>query len=199
MKQPFLPFYLCSAVYLVAGFKPLHHHGNGDPTFVVTIEQDGREYGSLNNVITIKPKPFDIVISMSEPMGVLVNASLSSRTFTKAVKGKHLDKLPGFKSTGMAEGLFNSDKELILAEDAPMYWFYDSDSLHRFNDVRKTETTIDCVRTIASLWDRETKAETALFAQSKPLYLVFVSYKWDGADQKTRTEIHRESITVRFE
>lgn len=96
---------------------------SSDPTFTVTVEQGGHEQTITNGKVMVKPMSFDIVIEMSEPMGVLVNASLNSRSFTKAINQKHLDKIPGFQETGMAEGLFNSDRAITLAELAPMYWF----------------------------------------------------------------------------
>lgn len=70
--------------------------------------------------------------------------------------------------------------------------------MHRFNDVRKTLTGLSCTRTVESLWDRDTEIETTVSNQTKPLYLVFVSYK-PGKTWSDQIEIQRQCIRVDFQ
>jgi len=105
-----------------------------DPVFNVYVHQHDHEMEITDHTVTLDKESFVLVFRFSQPMGVLVNASFDSKTYDMAMKGEDLEKLPGFEQTGMAEGLLNPDKEILLSDKAPCYWFYDNDEEHRFNE-----------------------------------------------------------------
>ena len=170
---------------------------NTEKTFKVTIEQNGTQQEIKNNSVVLNRRTFDIVIEFSEPMALLVNASFNKKTFNQASKNIHLDKLPGFQETGMAEGYFNTEKQLFLAYKAPNYWYYDSDDDNRFNIVDKTDHGIICKRTIENLYDIDTKTSIKTKEIDKPLYLVFISYK-RGENITDRIEVQRQYFKVKW-
>lgn len=168
-----------------------------DPVFAVYFSQNNTAADIIDNTVTLDKKSFDLLLGFSEPMGVLVNASFDSKTYDLALKGKALDKLPGFEQTGMAEGLLNTDKEIVLSEEAPGYWFYDNEEEHRFNEVQKTDTGFICLRTIEKLVDADNQTEIRVSEVNQPLYLVFISYK-RGQSIMDRVEVQRQCIKIEW-
>lgn len=185
------------ALVLGASSYPGKQKSDSDKVFKITIEQNGKQQKIEDNHILLQPGSFEIVIEMSEPMGILVNASFDDKTFKLASKNKHLDKLPGFEETGMAEGLLNTDKEILLSEKAPSYWFYDTEEENRFNSISKLENGIVCKRTIENLFDTETSTGIKITDVSKPIYLVFISYK-KGSEITDQIEVQRQSIAIEW-
>lgn len=131
-------------------------------------------------------------------MGILLSASYEKQTFNAAKKGKHLDKLKGFRPTGMAENNFNPDNEILISDEAPSYWFYSDDEDHRFNEVVKLENGFKCKRTVGKAYDVKTKKSLSLKEINAPLYLVFISYK-KGENITDRIEVQRRCIKINWE
>ncbi|MGN6646956.1 MAG: hypothetical protein ACTHJT_10550 [Cytophaga sp.] len=167
--------------------------------FKVYIEQNGIRQPIVNNEVSLEKQPFNIVFVMHKPDGVLISSSFNKTTYEKAVKKEPLSKLPGYENTGMAEGLFNSDNEVIICDDAPSYWFYDNDKEHRFNTVVKSKDSLVCTRTIKQLYLLDEKDQPTITVEkaSKPLYFVFVDYVSDPKTYK-RTELQREMIKINW-
>jgi hypothetical protein len=103
--------------------------------FRVYIEQNGKLMEPINGVVTLEKKSFNIVFEFNEPMGLLINGSFKSKTYTLASKGKTMSKLPGFHTTGLAEGLLNHDKEMFVSKESPNSSL--SLSNFRLNSLRK--------------------------------------------------------------
>jgi hypothetical protein len=167
--------------------------------FKVYIEQNGTRLPVTNHEITLEKKPFNIIFVMHKPDGILISSSFNKTTYDKAVKKEPLSKLPGYANTGMAEGLSNTDNEVIICDDAPSYWFYDNDKEHRFNTVIKNKDSLVCTRTIKQLYLLDEKDQPTITVEkiSKPLYFVFMDYV---SDPKTyeRTELQREMIKINW-
>lgn len=198
MKRQFTNILIvCVALILEASTVPRKQKSDSDKAFNVTIEQNGKQQKIEDNQVILHKGAFEIVIEMSEPMGILVNASFDDKTFKLASNNKHLDKLPGFEETGMAEGLLNTDKEILLSEKAPSYWFYDTEEENRFNSIKKLETSIICKRTIENLFDTETSTRIKVTDVNKTIYLVFISYK-KGAEITDQIEVQRQSIAIEW-
>lgn len=122
---------------------------------------------------TLQRGPFDLLFESDSAFAVLVNASFQSGTFMGALSGIPTKDLPGFLETGMAEKLFNEDRDVIIADSAPSYWYFDSKQDHRFNKVKRKRGRLICTRTIESFYFRETAISGALKgARHQPLYLV---------------------------
>jgi hypothetical protein len=171
---------------------------NINATFTISFEQFGEKRNIFNDVVVLKKDSFDIIFEFPNRMGVLINASFDFRTFKLASEKVHLDKLPGFSETGMAEGLLNSDKEIFISASAPNYWFYDNDEFNRFNKVEKKDTAIICKRTIQNFFNRDNNLNILVTDIDRPLYLVIVSYK-DGDDRTNRIELQRQLVKIDWE
>jgi len=165
--------------------------------FHVKIEQDGQIIEPVKNKISLKKKEFSIVFEFSEPMGLLINGSFVKKTYKLASKNKPKTKLPGFQTTGMAEGLLNPDKEIFISNDSPNYWFYDDNEMNRFNEIMVLGDKIICKRIIQNIYDIDTKTSIKVEDVSKPLYLVFISYK-RGDKVTDQIEIKREFVKIKW-
>ena len=165
--------------------------------FHVEVEQNGKLIEVINGEVTLEKEEFNLVFTLPEPMGLLLNSSFNKKTYKLASAGKPKSELPGFQTTGMAEGLLNEDKEIIISDDSPSYWFYTDEEMNRFNSTEKVNGKLMCKRTIQNLWDVETKETTKISDVKKPLYIVFLSYKM--AENKTdEIELKREWIKINW-
>jgi len=165
--------------------------------FHVWVEQDGKKINAANNELTIKKKEFTLFFDFSEPMGILINASFNDQTYKSATEGNDIYELQGFKETGMAENLNNPNKEILLAKNAPSYWFYDDMQTHRFDNVEKKNGKYICRRLIKNLYDIDNKKNIKAENVESPLYLVFISYKYEE-DSYERIELKREMIKINW-
>lgn len=192
--------FLLACLFLLSSNTPLKNTVNEKRIpFKIYIEQDGIRQTIKNNEITLNKMSFNIVFVLAKPSAVLVSASFDKSTYEKALKNEPLSKLPGYEGTGMAEGLFNSDNELFIDDNAPSYWHYENDKEHRFNKVVKTKDSLVCTREIRQFYVLEGKDNIVVPVKdvNKPLYLVFMDYT---TDQKTfeRTELQREMIKINW-
>jgi len=167
--------------------------------FKVYIQQDGIRQTITTNEVTLNKKPFNIVFVFAKPNGILISTSFNKSTYEKALKNEPLSKLPGYEGTGMAEGLLNTDKEVIIDDTSPSYWYYDNDKENRFNKISKTRDSLVCTREIKQLYILDGKDNSTLPVEkiTKPLYFVFVDYV---SDPKTyeRKEFQREMLKVNW-
>lgn len=187
----------CVALTFGAATFPAQQKPGTKKAFNVTIEQNGVQQKIAHNSVSLHPGAFDIVIELPEPMGLLVNASLSKKTYQLASQNAPLDQLPGFKETGMAEGLLNSDRDVAISDEAPNYWFYDTDKENRFNSVTKSGNSLICKRTIENIFEPRTETSTKISDVHKPIYLVFVSYE-SGEGITDRIEVQRQYIAIKW-
>jgi len=177
--------------------EPLRTNEAQDKIFRVYFQQDHKTIEATDEIF-LKREPFDIVFEFPEPMGVLVHASLSPETYDLAVKSKPMKKLPGFVGTGMAEENFNKDNDVMLSASAPSYWFYDSDTAHRFNEIAvEKNKTIVCKRHVEQLTDIDSNRVVKIADVAAPLNLVFISTEQtDGT--KEQTELNRVAVKVNW-
>ncbi|MFA9213564.1 MAG: hypothetical protein ACEQSR_06920 [Candidatus Methylacidiphilales bacterium] len=170
---------------------------DNEKVFSFYIEQNSLKQAVNNDGLLLNKGAFDIVVKFSEPMGILVNASFNKKTYTESLKGTHIDKLEGFKNTGIAEGLLNADKEIFVSDKSPNYWYYDSDEDNRFNGIEKTIDGIVCKRSIENLFLLDKKNTIKISKVKKPLYLVLISYK-RGENFMDRIEIQRHCLAINW-
>lgn len=165
--------------------------------FGLYFEQDGKRYDVVNNGLTLKAAPFELVLYFPEPMGVLLNASLEPFTFGPATRKKNTkkkDDLLGFSQTAMAEAVFNPDKDIIINDNAPSYWYYDSATSHRFSEVIATDSGYLCKRRIEVLSFVADKKQELIEGNMPALYLVFMSVM-QGKNQH-EIELMRAAVKV---
>ncbi len=164
--------------------------------FSVYFEQNGQRYDLNKGTVTLQAAPFDLVIELSEPGGILLNASLEPFTYKPARKGKSKEKLLGFVDAPLQEGYFNRSKDILLADDAPNYWFYASDSSHTFSQVSKGDGVFICKRRIEKITFPKTKQQEVIEGNMPALYLVFLSMRQSGNGKEM--ELRRITALVNF-
>lgn len=119
----------------------------------VVIKQDGKVIEPVNDVYDLKKSPFILEFTANNLEGFLVGATTNKDIYAGALGVFNTD-VPWFQSTGMAEELYNKDKELFLMDSAPSYWYYTSVKDHRFDKNPKgTLKQWTATRTITRFYD----------------------------------------------
>lgn len=98
----------------------------------VVIKQDGKIIKPVNDVYDLKKSAFQFEITSTNLEGFLVGATTNKDIYAAAL-GVYNAEVPWFQNTGMAEELYNKDKELFLMDQAPSYWYYTDAKDHRFD------------------------------------------------------------------
>lgn len=98
----------------------------------VVIKQDGKVIEPTNDVYELKKSPFQFEITSTNLEGFLIGATTDENIYRSAV-GLYNPEVPWFQNTGMAEELYNKDKEMFLMDQAPSYWYYTDAKDHRFD------------------------------------------------------------------
>ncbi|MGK6341129.1 hypothetical protein ACMGDK_02755 [Chryseobacterium sp. DT-3] len=98
----------------------------------VVIKQDGKVIEPVNDVYELKKTAFLFEITSANLEGFLIGATTDKDIYTAAA-GLYNPEVSWFQNTGMAEELYNKDKELFLMDTAPSYWYYTDAKDHRFD------------------------------------------------------------------
>ncbi len=98
----------------------------------VVIKQDGKVIQPVNDVYELKKSPFLFEITSNNLEGFLVGATTNKDIYAGAL-GLLNTEVPWFQNTGMAEELYNKDKEMFLMDSAPSYWYFTDAKDHRFD------------------------------------------------------------------
>ncbi len=119
----------------------------------VVIKQDGKVIQPVNDVYELKKSPFLFEITSTNLEGFLVGATTNKEIYGAAL-GVLNTEVPWFQNTGMAEELYNKDKEIFLMDAAPSYWYYTDAKDHRFDKNPKGNTKQwTATRTITRFYD----------------------------------------------
>lgn len=102
----------------------------------VVIKQDGKVIQPVNDVYELKKSPFLFEFTSANLEGFLVGATTNKDIYAGAL-GVLNTEVPWFQNTGMAEELYNKDKEMFLMDSAPSYWYYTDAKDHRFDKTPK--------------------------------------------------------------
>ncbi|WP_018344298.1 hypothetical protein [Cytophaga aurantiaca] len=188
MKIILLPIFACTLLFSSAIFSDQRATEKQVP-LKFYIEQNGIRQTITNNEVTLDKKTFNIVFVLKKPDGVLVSSSFNKITYEKALKKEALSKLPCYQNTGMAEGLFNKDNEVMISDEAPSYWFYDTDKEHRFNTIIKSRDSLVCTRTIKQVYIIDKQEPILIEKITKPLYFVFINLSDPNAHEPEEREM----------
>lgn len=174
-----------------------------DEWFAAAIVQDGLLYPVEGQRVTLRPAPFAVVIVTHEPDGILMNASVRPDIYRGVVKKRTLDEIlaePGM-FMGMAEGLFNDEETLFVSEVMPHYFFYSSESEHRYDEVEFIDGAVVGHRLVSFLRDLEgdgfggPQQVIPMSAMRVDLYLSFFHTSWEGVRQ---LENQSEAVQLEF-
>ncbi|MDR4892093.1 MULTISPECIES: hypothetical protein [unclassified Chryseobacterium] len=119
----------------------------------VVIKQDGKVIQPVNDVYELKKSPFLFEITSNNLEGFLVGATTNKDIYAGAL-GLLNTEVPWFQNTGMAEELYNKDKEMFLMDSAPSYWYFTDAKDHRFDKNPKgSAKQWTATRTITRFYD----------------------------------------------
>ena len=119
----------------------------------VVIKQDGKVIEPVNDVYELKKSPFLFEITSTNLEGFLVGATTNKDIYAGAL-GVLNTEVEWFQNTGMAEELYNKDKEMFLMDSAPSYWYYTDAKDHRFDKTPKGNAKQwTATRTITRFYD----------------------------------------------
>lgn len=167
--------------------------------FRIYVEQDGVPQEIRNNSVNLERRPFEIIIHLTGPDSIFVNASLDDDSYYAALDGMPFNDIPGFQESGMIEELFNRDETLMLSDTAPHYWHYSDRYDHRFSDVTMTDAYLICRKKISYVAEgEEQKNRVAVDKLRKDkIYLVFMKLEWTK-DFTGRKEYKRTALKIDF-
>lgn len=156
----------------VADAAPLHDG------FRVSLRQDGQTVPVALHRVTLDRRPFTIALEMPEPGAFMVNASHRPESFEAASMGVPAEAIPGFRDTGMADHLENPEQLVLVDDAAPNYWFFESETHHRFDAPCSVASGVVCERTVARVGYGPRTVD--LVDAPRTLYLVFLVADRDG-------------------
>lgn len=168
-----------------------------NPRFNIEFYQDGHKIDIIDNTLNLSKKEFDIQFELNQPMGILVATSYNKDAFDRAREGLSLDQIPIFESTGMAEEQNNKNKEILMSDESPSYWYYDNDEENRFNRINKIEGKIIATRTITNINEVEKEITKKIEEINNPLYMIFTTYKYNK-DFSKKIEFQRFFVKIVF-
>ncbi len=168
-----------------------------NPRFNIEFYQDGHKIDIIDNTLNLSKKEFDIQFELNQPMGILVATSYNKDAFDRAREGLSLDQIPIFESTGMAEEQNNKNKEILMSDESPSYWYYDNDEENRFNRINKIEGKIIATRTITNINEVEKEITKKIEEINTPLYMIFTTYKYNK-DFSKKIEFQRFFVKIVF-
>ncbi|MCT1525959.1 hypothetical protein [Sphingobacterium hotanense] len=98
----------------------------------IKVKQDYKLVASVNHSLTLSKSPFKLMFHVKELESFCIAFTSDEDVYRSAIGEADLEVM-WFENTGMAEGLFNEDKTMMLSNEAPSYWFYSSLEEHRFD------------------------------------------------------------------
>jgi hypothetical protein len=165
--------------------------------FAAAIVQGDRVVPVAGGRIEIDRRPFAVVIVTHEPAGLLVNASREPALHDGIRAGRSLPEiLPEPEMfMGMAEYLFNPDRELFVTSASPHYFFFASYDQHRYDFVHLAPGAVIGYRTVEYLRDLDEGGRYSVETWSGPLYLSFLFTRFDDG---VRVELQRTTTLINF-
>ena len=164
--------------------------------FEIEVYQENKKVDIKNNTAFLKRLPFEMHFIMHRPQGIAINACLSDTNMIALIHGKELNEMHPYLY-GMAEEMYNPDREILINSNAPSYWFYDDSLTHRFSSVSLSPTQIEGIRYIQQM----TNVESGEILQAKDfpdhLYLGLIACEWIAATQREQ-EYYRTHLTLVF-
>lgn len=119
----------------------------------VSIIQDGKIVERKDNIYQLKKAPFQFKFEATDLEGFLLGVTIDGGLYEEAVDFSNKE-LAWFENTGMAEELYNAEKDLLVTDYSPSYWYYTDKDDHRFDrDPKGTPKKWTAIRTIKQLYD----------------------------------------------
>ncbi len=181
-----------------------------EPYFIITVEQDGVVVSPINNIVTLKKKPFKFnVLIKEENEGVYVNAAWDDSMYNYSSKKDIFYCLDEniFEDCGFVDGMTmatttnNTEKSLVVGDfEAQQYWFYkkDENRYMRFDKGAFVEKgMIKATFTVEKIWDRFDEERIDISKINKDIYFTSAVANYDK-ETKFYSELERIKFIIKF-
>lgn len=122
-----------------------------DEKIQIQIIQGGNIIQPNDDVYILDGKEFSFDVTSENMEGFLIGATLHSDLYKSALGDGDLE-VAWFENTGVADDLFNPNKEIIVSDEVASYWFYTNSKEHRFDtNAKGTTHKWHATRTISTL------------------------------------------------
>ena len=118
---------------------------------MVGVEQDGAPRPIDDGVVRLRRAPFVVLVNLPPGDFLLFGASEDPGVGRLAQSGAELSTIAPFRATGMAEGYWNEDRHVFLADHAPSAWFEQEDYARFDAPCEQTPGGWRCRRTVEQL------------------------------------------------
>lgn len=146
----------------------------------VKVFQFGKEIKAVNSVYQLKSDEFSLQFNAENTNAFLIGSTFDDDVYRSA-KGDADLEVTWFQSTGMAEGIFNNEKQILISNEAPSYWYYETKEDHRFDkNPIGNQKKWSATRSITNLYDLSNDQEIKVKDFKKSLYLIFYNNKNDS-------------------
>jgi len=164
-------------------------------SFYVYFMQNGKRVNVKESKTELKKQTFDIYLEYTAPMDLLLNASLDSKTWQAAKKGKLLYTMPVFNDTIKERPtIFDFDGTLMLNPEISFLWKKDqTDTIKNLQSKKGRRINVKKIKSLYSVTD-----STNLWPKDfdKDLYLVFIYAEKDKNGECI--EIQREVVKINW-
>ena len=192
-----LPLSLLLAVCLTAA----SFTGLKSKKFRVEIFQHGQAVEIVNDVARLDKKPFLIRVTLRKQEGIYMSASFSKEYFGLGPD----EAIPDYEylhAKAMVESNFNEDKEIIIADDAIAYLFYNPDlDWHRFDKdlkILKKGKKVIGNRTVENFMLRTTRKTYPIADIDQDVYLWFLAQEAYERGKENLREFGRAKVKLEW-
>ena len=165
-----------------------------DQKLSIKVQQFGKEVQAVNNIYELKSDEFTLQFTVEYMGAILVGATFDEDVYRSA-KGEADLEVGWFENTGMAEVQFNADKQILISNDAPSYWYFEDKNDHRFDkDPTGNSSKWTAFRTTSKFDDLLNDKIIHIKDFNEYLYLVFYN---KGYGQDSAVNI-KASLALKF-
>lgn len=170
--MPFKRLFFCFVMVVISGAVKAQK-------LDVKVIQDGKVLVPDKDVYHLAPRSFSFQIRSTDAEGFLVGITTDEHLYKSALGEADLEVM-WFGETGMAEPLFNKNKEILISDEAPSYWYFTSTEDHRFDlGANGNEKSWQAFRTVSSFYFPDTEQVVSVEKMKKNVYLFFYYPQYD--------------------
>ncbi len=167
----------------------------------VFVEQDGKRYSLNNHTVTLKRKPFTLIVEFDQPdqyNGIYINTSFE-RFYFKLFPSERIPDFEYLPQKVLSEYKFNPNRELKIHPEYFQYLgFNPNRNWFKFNKIERKNGKVIGYRIVENL-DLVKQGRRIPIAQNKKeLYLFFTVVKKDPRALDGLREIYRFKGKIKF-
>lgn len=149
----------------------------------IKILQNNKEIHPIDqNIYQLKKEEFTLQFEGININSFLIGITQDEDVYLSAIGEANLE-VEWFHNTGMAEDLFNKNKEMFISNEAPSYWYFDSKNDHRFDkNPTGNLSNWQASRTVKYLYNLSTEKKIAVKNNLKPIYMFFYTAEYINDD-----------------